>query len=114
MKSESHQNFLGKYSLPDEHFSYEEAPLEYVGHPKATPEMLTKGAKDPRPYVRGAVMRHPKATPEMLTKGAKDPHPYVREAVMEHPNATPEILAMGAKDPHEYVRRAAKEHKNYK
>ena len=96
-------------ALNDREFDVRKAAIQ---HPNATPEHITKALNDKSAFVRKAAIRHPKATPEHITKALNDDddHEDVRQAAVSHPNATPEHIDKALNDKDEGVRQAAVSH----
>lgn len=76
-------------------------------HPKASPRLLGRLARDPSRHTRARVASHRKVPPELLSQLAHDRSWRVREAAASHAAAPPELLAALAHDQKSRVRRAA-------
>lgn len=107
----THRDFLSKYSKPDDHYSYEDAPHAYLYHRgmNITPEQLDRTMEEGSWGTQAAVLRHPLSTRDHVDIGLKSRDYFVRRAALEHPTITDEDLIRARHDAHSSVRDRAAE-----
>lgn len=89
---------------------YNDKIEDYMIHPKASHEDISKALESKDSGIRKAVASHPNATKEHLDKAIKDESFFVREGALNNPNANREHVERALRDEHHYVRLKALNH----
>ena len=115
MLDRNHRNFLGKFFKADEHYTKEEAPIQWLKNSKTvTHQDIDEALNDSDRDVRYQAIRHPNATKEHINKALNDSTSYVRSYAIKLPNVTRENLLTALADSDYSIRTYARRHPRYK
>lgn len=115
MLDSNHKKFLGNWFNPDQHYSFDEAPHQYVFHSKNIPDHVFSQIMDSfDEKLIGLAATHKGATPEQLHKLLDYPNQHIRSDAAKNSNASKENIIKALNDRNMFVSFAAKDAKNYK
>ena len=114
MLGSDHKKFLGNWFNPDQHYSFDEAPHEYVYHSDKIPDHVFSKIMDSfDEKLIGLAATHKGATPDQLHKLLDYPDVHIRFHAAMNKNASKKNIAKALKDKEKFVVNGAKLNQNY-
>ena len=115
MLDSDHKKFLGNWFNPDQHYSFDEAPHQYVFHSdKISDHVFSKIMDSFDEKLIGLAATHKGATPEQLHQLLDYPNVHIRSDAVINANASKENLEKALADKSIYVAGSVLLNPNYK